>query len=179
MKVWFTSDTHFGHEAIIKYDKRPFSSVSEMEDGIVDNWNECVSPGDLVYHLGDFSFTNSVSEIERVLFRLNGTIHLIFGNHDKRVIKKAKGFSWQGHYKEIKINDDRIVLFHYPIVSWRNMHKGACHLHGHCHGNLNYDGGMMMDVGVTCNDYKPVSYEQVVEYMTGKMFKGVDHHDNT
>ena len=53
--VWVTSDTHFNHANIIKYCNRPFSSVEEMNETIIANWNKVVSEDDMVYHLGDFA----------------------------------------------------------------------------------------------------------------------------
>ena len=53
-KVFFTSDTHFNHEKIIEYCKRPFSSVEEMDKKLVSNWNEVVSEGCTVFHLGGY-----------------------------------------------------------------------------------------------------------------------------
>jgi len=81
MKTWLTSDTHFFHANIIKYCNRPFASVEEMNETMIRNRNQVVSPGDLVWHLGDFSMgkRSRVSEIRQ---QLNGRIHLVRGNHD-------------------------------------------------------------------------------------------------
>ena len=53
-EVFFTSDTHFDHEAIIWLCNRPFTCVEEMNDKLIENWNATVGPGDTVFHLGDF-----------------------------------------------------------------------------------------------------------------------------
>mgnify|MGYP000744469284 CR=1 FL=1 len=86
MTVWFTSDSHFNHENIIKHSGRPFGSLEEMELALTNKWNDCVSRGDLVYHLGDFalSWGNRDSEaIDELLAKLNGTKILVVGNHDR------------------------------------------------------------------------------------------------
>ena len=40
--LFFTSDTHFFHEGIIKFCNRPFESVEEMNETLIRNWNETV-----------------------------------------------------------------------------------------------------------------------------------------
>ena len=65
MNLWFTSDTHFGHENIIKYCKRPFKSLEHMNMEIIRRWNERVQPDDMVIFAGDFCFRNSPASKER------------------------------------------------------------------------------------------------------------------
>jgi calcineurin-like phosphoesterase family protein len=55
MTIWFTSDSHFGHDAIRRLADRPFASLDEMDTALVDRWNGVVRPGDTVWHLGDFA----------------------------------------------------------------------------------------------------------------------------
>lgn len=78
--LFFTADHHFYHANIIRYCKRPFQSVEEMNDEMFKRWNEFVSPSDTVYYLGDFSLARR--PVELFLPRLNGEKHLIMGNHD-------------------------------------------------------------------------------------------------
>ena len=57
---YYISDTHFGHENIIKHDAnngcRQFSSIEEHDNLIIENWNRVVTPQDNIYILGDFSW---------------------------------------------------------------------------------------------------------------------------
>lgn len=84
--IWVTSDTH--HANIIKYCNRPFSSVEEMNETIIENWNKVVSKGDIVYHLGDFALGDK-SLIPDFIRRLTGHISFIMGNHDNLNIMKS------------------------------------------------------------------------------------------
>lgn len=79
-KIFFTSDTHFGHANIIKFCKRPFLNVDDMNEALVENWNKVVPEDGIVFHLGDFAFGGS-NVWNEITPRLNGQIHLILGNH--------------------------------------------------------------------------------------------------
>ena len=83
--IFFTSDTHFGHTNIMKYCKRPFETVEEMDQTIIDNWNSVVRPEDIVFHLGDFGFCGSL-RLREIVDQLNGKIYLITGNHDRKML---------------------------------------------------------------------------------------------
>lgn len=80
-KVYFTSDTHFFHERIIDYFQRPFTSVKEMNEALINNWNSAVPTDGIVFYLGDFAKGDSAIWSD-ILCRLSGHIHLIAGNHD-------------------------------------------------------------------------------------------------
>lgn len=77
-KLFFTSDTHWHHEAIIGFCKRPFKSVEEMDKVLIENWNNTVPKDGIVFHLGDFAWGNNWN----IRNELNGEIILITGNHD-------------------------------------------------------------------------------------------------
>ena len=53
-KVWFTSDCHFNQERALIMSKRPFDTVSDMNDTMIRNWNRNVGKDDVVFILGDF-----------------------------------------------------------------------------------------------------------------------------
>ena len=88
-KVLFTSDLHFGHENVIRFDGRPFSTVEEMDNELIRRWNEKVAPGDLVYVLGDFIWKSRNDDAAELIRSLQGQIILIKGNHD-RFLHNAK-----------------------------------------------------------------------------------------
>lgn len=179
--VWFTSDTHLGHANIIKYCKRPFANVAEMNEAIISRWNERVKKGDLVYHLGDFAFCREVTDLITFSKRLNGQKHLVAGNHDRFVKQKRDdnyGFVTIQPYKKVSVGDQKIVLCHYPFKTWDGSHRGSWNLHGHSHGTMPRDfTAKQIDVGVDVWGFAPISFEEVSHEMERSVFKAVDHHD--
>ncbi len=176
MTTWFTGDTHFGHTNIIKYCKRPFDTVEEMDEALIINWNARVGQYEHIYHIGDFSFRGEETA-QRTFDRLNGIKHLIIGNHDKYSVN-IEGWKWIKHYHELRLNKKTIILFHYAMRTWRSAHKGNWALYGHSHGNLPDDPhALSIDVGVDCHDYAPISFEEIYRIMNRKKpFVPVDHH---
>lgn len=167
MKTWFTADTHFGHENIIKYDKRPFSCVDEMDDTIINVWNSLVRKHDFVWHLGDFCFKSEKSP-SWYLDRLNGRINIVWGNHDDQgsnCTKRVSGlFETCQDYKYLLLNGQKIALFHYKCEVWRNSHHGSWHLFGHSHGTLPAHG-KSLDVGIMNHFYRPIEFEEIEAIM--------------
>lgn len=182
--IYFTSDTHFLHDNIVKYSERPFADEIEMTATIVRRWNNLIAPGDTVYHLGDFAMSygrKDADRIDQLLSSLNGQKFLIKGNHDRKEVVENSNWVKVMDYHEIKVDrggvhKQRIVMFHYPIRSWNQYHRNAWHLHGHCHGNLPDPGGKIMDVGVDVHDYIPISIDQVEEFMSDREPILYDHH---
>jgi len=172
MKIWFTADTHFGHGNVIRYNQRPFSSVSEMDGALIDNWNEVIQPNDTIYHLGDFTLLGK--KLADYYFQLlNGRIHVIPGGHDRRWNRKHDFFSISGHavvvlppLVTIKVplpnstQQQLIILCHYSMRVWDRSHYGSWHLYGHSHGNLPLLRNSL-DVGVDCWEYQPVSLDKL------------------
>lgn len=140
MKTWITSDLHFGHANIMKFcpaTRGHFKDVSHMNEEMIRMWNESVAPGDLVYILGDVAFC-SASDAAKILARLNGDKILIEGNHDRKAVKDVsfqQSFKEIHKYLDISYNSTKVVMFHYPIMEWDQMHRGAVHFYGHLHQN--------------------------------------------
>lgn len=164
---FFVADTHFSDHELISLEGRPFKDVAEMDAALVANWNMVVKPGDQVYHVGDFGRAENpgASNLLAIIRSLNGNIHLVAGNHDKNnVWKHRKRFASWSDYKEVKCGGQWIILFHYPMRSWRGAHKGSWHLYGHVHGNMP-PHFKSFDVGVKSNNWTPLSFEQVAARM--------------
>ena len=170
--IYFTSDLHFYHDKIIRHCDRPFRDAQEMNEKIIQNWNNTVSPDDEVYILGDVTMKGP-EQAFAVLSRLAGKKYLVHGNHDYFVDNHAWKeydwlFLWVKEYFELVVNNQKFVLFHYPIAEWADFYKGSIHLHGHQHNKAVYNHQQLQsalrrqyDVGVDANDFRPVSLEEV------------------
>ena len=146
MSIYVTSDLHFGHKNIIKYENRPYNNIEYMDNAIIELWNNTVKDEDLVYILGDFSWYKG-KETNQILTKLKGNKVLIIGNHDKNFLD-TKEFNRDllqeiCYYKELKMNKTKIVMCHYPIIDWNGKNNGSIHLYGHVHSMINNDTNYM------------------------------------
>ncbi|MEM2159347.1 MAG: metallophosphoesterase family protein [Candidatus Nitrosotenuis sp.] len=184
MSYFFSADLHAFHRNIIKYARRPFNSVEEMNETILKNWNSRVKSGDNVYIIGDVSFGHP-DETESFIKKLNGNLFLVKGNHD-RVLRGSltRHFEWVKDLAEITVPDvdhprgkQKIVMCHYAMKVWNQSHYGSWHCYGHSHGTLPDDpNSLSMDVGVDCNNFFPFSYEEIKNHMSKKTFVPADRH---
>lgn len=162
--IWFTADSHFGHENIIKFCKRPFGSVEEMDIALARNWNKVVAPSDTVYHLGDVTLQAE----DPPFYLLNGKIKVLSMNwhHDRRWIGDGRRFSDVLVPPLVVLEvPEVIVLCHYPLEEWDRKRYGSIHLHGHQHNKNHRTGARRYDIGVDANNFTPVSIEQVREWI--------------
>jgi len=185
--IFFSADTHIDHGGIF-IDKdtgevvrrgalrfRPqFCDLDEMNETIIERWNSVVGKHDIVWHLGDFGF--KIKRFRYWLSRLNGSIHLILGNHDPdwpATKIKDVGFASirQAHY--LKIGEDKVYLHHYACRTWRSSYRGSYHLYGHSHGDIE-DFNRSTDVGVDAWDFYPVPWSMVKERLKDRPI--TNHH---
>lgn len=138
MQTFFTSDIHESHKNIVSLSDRKRVVVQEQHsEWLVEMWNKQAINGDCkIYHCGDYSFSTKYDHIAKFTAQLNGQKFLIKGNHDRsetlnRLVEDKLIQAWYD-YKEIKIGEQRAVMFHYPIASWNRQAYGVWHLHGHC-----------------------------------------------
>lgn len=180
-ETWLSADPHYGHANIIQYCNRPFRNVEEMNEGLVDRWNNRVAPGDTAIILGDLA----LGKLDDSLFyasMLNGDKYLVLGNHDRPWLGhkrpsqaekyEAAGFTllhgpvqWAGN----------VVLSHFPVTG--DSHDGDRYtehrptlrpnqwlLHGHVH-NAWTISGRQINVGVDVWNYEPVAWSHLKTMM--------------
>lgn len=178
-KIFFTSDTHWYHENIIKFCNRPFYDVYDMNERLIQNWNSVVGENDIVFHLGDIFFCGS-KEAEEILSRLNGKIYLILGNHDYKNLNEGymNKFELVTPKMNIIVDDQKILLNHEPLLAFSGAYRGlnaTWQLFGHVHSLPKNEGTGLdiqrlinlfpsqYDVGVDHNNFTPISFEEVKE----------------
>lgn len=183
--TFFTSDTHFGHANIIRFCNRPFKNVEEMDEALIENWNQVVSEDDIVFHLGDFAFGGS-SVWNSIIPRLNGHINLIIGNHDRKNLRQGymSYFDMVVPQLQIEIEDNSIYLNHYPFLCYGGSYRGVWQLFGHVHSGPQADGldisrlrvllPTQYDVGVDNNNFTPISYREVKEKIESQKNESLD-----
>ena len=182
------ADLHLSHANIIKYCKRPFENVNEMNVQILGNLREIASEDNVLFMLGDIFFETDMELLEEFgsILKEFKTVYIIPGNHDhtktQRLIAR---FTKPKHPKinsnilysendimEISIEDDemaqaaRLILCHYPIARWNAQYHGSWHLFGHTHRTYQHPSYNAIDVGIDNWNYKPISYNKVKEIIT-------------
>jgi calcineurin-like phosphoesterase family protein len=159
--IYFSADHHFGDARARTFYRRPFASVAEMDQAMIDRWNATVVPGDEVWHLGDFAVRQKADRVETLLKVLNGRKHLLVGNNDDAAVTGAAGWTSVQAYAEFMVDRVKLVLCHYPFRTWRDMNKGASNLHGHSHGRLK-SLPRQFDVGVDVWNFRPVKLADIL-----------------
>lgn len=193
--VWFTSDTHYSHTNLVSgvtrwrnadgeipmNAVREFPDVDTMNELMVDNINKCVDAEDWLIHLGDWSF-GGIERISEFREQINcKNIVLVLGNHDHHIQKEKrlqKLFTHVAHYEEMGITrkegKQKLILCHYPIISWNGMREGTFMLHGHQHlkGDSRFcdRGNRRMDIGLCGSpDFRPYHFEELVNILSERV----------
>jgi len=161
MKYWFVADTHFGQQRTLELSRRPFASVWQMDNIMVDRWNQTVGAEDTVFHLGDFGNPTTIG-------RLNGkTIHLVPGNYDTPdVLQELQRDDRVRVRRKLvvlaapEVNLPRLHLIHEPE---RGLDPAAFYLFGHIH-QLQMVKRNGLNVGVDCHRFRPIGLDVVKFY---------------
>lgn len=174
-RTWLTSDLHFGHSRINDYAGRPYGSVEQADDDLIARWNGVVAPGDTVHVLGDYALGDLDRGLSH-LARLNGTKHLISGNHDKcwpghdtwhrhMTAYLDAGFETIAPFGTLKLPPTRkgqpkrrVMLSHFPYdadhtadvryAQFRLRDHGVPLLHGHVHQAYQSQRSALGTVGI-------------------------------
>jgi calcineurin-like phosphoesterase family protein len=171
-KTYFWSDPHFGHENIISYCNRPWNSVPEMNEGLIQKYNEVVKEEDTCVWVGDCFFWYKAPKVEQILNRMNGKKILVRGNHD--LLSDSAfircGFAWVCEEMKMKIGKELVVISHYPYLGeYDERYVDRKHdpklvpwlIHGHTHSPSDYRSAKGFHVGVDGNNFKPILLDSI------------------
>ncbi len=154
--TWFIGDTHFGHKNILEYEKeaRPFSTLTEMHEVMIDRWNSVVGDDDTVYHLGDFCFgKHNISIAER----LKGKKKLVMGNHDTYPTA-----DYLPYFEKLYgvVFYEQCILSHVPVHINGLGSRWKLNIHGHLHSKLVMRSGIVLGTDFDIIE-NPVSVKEV------------------
>jgi len=177
VNLHFTADNHFMHNNVIEYCGRPFDGLEDMNEQMINNWNNVVKEEDIVFVLGDFIFRGTQKHWNYFISKLNGFIWLIKGNHDvEKAFPKhmSNKFTWIDGFLNIKVIDEEIdgksqyvTLCHYPMLSWYQSQRGSWQLFGHVHEKpVKHITSNQLNVGVDIHDFVPISWNEVKTIIT-------------
>ena len=191
-KLWFMSDLHYNHENVIKFNRRPFESVKEMNWHIEQELITKVGPGDILFDMGDLFWKTDETTMKNVISLASPKEwYKILGNHDNyNVYRKSyigTLFTLLSDILEINVDHEgrnyKLTLCHYPMISWNGKARGTLMIHGHCHGNIDnintestdlrvdvgFDGALAKKTGSFL-----ISFEDILEYMKEKAGGSLD-----
>lgn len=171
--IWLISDTHFLHRNILTFKDEngnlirgsKFSSVEEMDQYMIDQWNSVVKPGDIVYHLGDVMMGDKES-FKKLWPKLVGQKRLVVGNHDDIPWLSSGGF-----FKKVmmwrRFDEFGLLLTHVPIHEsglWDyKRDRPLTNVHGHIHHHP-APTYRHRNVSVEAIDYRPINIEELRAY---------------
>lgn len=173
--IWITSDTHFAHQKSFLYEPRGFNSVEDMNEAIIENWNNVVSAEDTVYHLGDVILSNTEAGLQ-CLKRLNGNIILLRGNHDSdarvKLYQELPNIKYEGYATIIKDGKWHFYLSHYPTLVGNSddvskpIKNRLLNICGHSHVKdkwADLEKGLIYHAEMDAHNMFPVSLGQIKE----------------
>lgn len=155
-RIFLAADTHFGHRAIIGFEKgaRPFASIEEHDAELVKRWNATVKKTDTVWHLGDVVFGAANLGI---LWKLNGIKKLVSGNHDMYpTVEYLKYFSRVQGAVELS----GCICTHIPVHP-DQFKRYRLNIHGHLHSEKLQDRRYVC-VSAEQTDLRPILLEDAV-----------------
>lgn len=182
-EIWFTADTHFGHQAMSAEGKgwRPFTTTAEHDARLMHEWNTMVRPHDQVWHLGDVGMGPS-SRTLAIVSKLHGTKHLIAGNHDPVWPGHRDAHKYQRAWLEAftsvqpfarrRVGKIEFLMSHFPYAGdhtetdrfewFRLRDSGAWLVHGHVHGAWKRND-RQVNVGVDVWNWRPINLSELLD----------------
>lgn len=178
--IYLTSDTHFCHSKPFLYEPRGFKNQYEMNEAIIQKWNEIVQPEDEVYHLGDVMLEDNELGI-KCLKSLKGNIHIIRGNHctNTRIKLYKQCFNvvevCEGKFLQYK--KYHFYMSHYPCLTSNHdtdkpLKTRMISLCGHSHTQdpfADWDKGLIFHCEMDTNNCYPWLLDDIIDNIKKKL----------
>lgn len=178
MTTFFTADLHLRHKRIMQLCHRDIflKDIRKMNNGLIANWNRVVTKHDVIYHIGDFCYTDNPDIYAKYMHRIHGKTIFIRGNHDV-------GLQHANYYICRNIEGMKIFMRHWPPWQILDTHKKYGHqievpidvdliLCGHVHNAWKWKYYVhkigqrkipVINIGTDVWGYKPVSLNNIME----------------
>lgn len=170
MSTFFIADTHYFHaspdkpDGIIRMCSRPFKSGRDLNESLAASHRALVKPDDDVIFAGDFAHRAEPEALRKLFDSLPGRKYLIAGNHDDD-FTKSLGWEWVKDLAFLTVESTKLVLCHYPMLSWPGSRKPTTlQLYGHHHGKVP-GNQQSADIGVDVLGWAPVRLSQIKAHM--------------
>jgi calcineurin-like phosphoesterase family protein len=164
---YLLADAHFGDSEVMEYTARPFGSVAEMDDALLEGWNDVVGPDDEVVFVGDFAVPSEPTTVRRWLNRVNGNVVFVVGDHDPGA-RRSHAVRTRAAY-EFRAGGHRFHCVHHPDDAPPD--RDGWLVHGHVH-DMRPDEYPFIDpdarrvnVGVELLGYEPLPADELVGYV--------------
>lgn len=184
--IFFTSDTHFGHDREFIYKPRGFNTIWEHDKEIIKRWNSIIQPEDEIFHLGDVMLGNNDYGLS-CLKQLKGNIHIVRGNHCTDVRMELYNNCYniveitEGQF--FKYNGYHFYLNHYPSITSnydddKPLKKKMVSLCGHRHDHNKFcdmNKGLIYHVEMDAHNCYPVLIDNIIQDI--QYFISLDKYD--
>jgi calcineurin-like phosphoesterase family protein len=169
---FFSADWHLFHNAIIEHTERPWKSPNQMNQQLVYEHNQIVSPADDFWLIGDVCLMSPeyVGRIRKEVEKFNGRKHLVLGNHDDwkaqnylnagfTTVHTAMWFEREGfHFYMMHDPSEYAVIEKDPkaILLCGHIHRLFKHL---------LPAKRVINVGVDVWNYRPVPFNSIMNLL--------------
>ncbi len=136
MKIWIYADSHFGHDNIVEWGKRPLNHEFRMYNSLSK-----IPVDDVLLHLGDVCMGTDADNHRKRIEPLQCKKWLVRGNHDKKSYSWYLEHGWDHvcEYMCLRLYGKRILFVHDPQIGTEfnevlpAQRKNDLIIHGHWH----------------------------------------------
>jgi len=154
--TYFAGDHHFGHANILTFCNRPFDTIEEHNEYLVEQHNKVVGKKDTVWFLGDVAFGK---DNLKYILRMNGLKRLVLGNHDRYT---TQSYINVGFTKILgMVFHSEFLLSHMPCHPNQMEYRCKANIHGHMHEKTMQDPKYINVSVDQLPNYAPISLVEI------------------